>query len=164
MKDEHVVARLLSACIKDEDTGCIEWQRVLTRDGYGKTKVKGRTLPAHRAMWFATHGVVEPDLFVCHHCDNRRCLNIEHLFLGTAKDNMADKMKKGRWHGGPATWKLTSLGSNHHNAKLNEDSVRQIRKRASNGEMFAQLAKDYGVSATAISATVSGRTWKQVGA
>lgn len=63
--------------------------------GYGKV---------HRYIWEQTKGPIPEGMLVCHSCDNPRCINVYHLFLGTSQDNMDDKVKKGRQHfGGPGT-------------------------------------------------------------
>ena len=74
---------------------CWEWQGRIDRYGYGQVRVRGKTGKAHREAYRAFHG--DPGkLLVLHTCDNRKCCNPKHLFLGTHKDNMADMVKKGR--------------------------------------------------------------------
>ena len=76
-------------------SGCIEWIGSGSR-GYGAIKIDGVTHRAHRVAWELAHGFIPAGLFVCHRCDNPRCINVEHLFLGTPADNNNDKIAKGR--------------------------------------------------------------------
>lgn len=80
-------------------SGCHEWQGSRSAWGHGRLN-RGRrgegNIAAHRAAWELANGPIPDGLFVCHHCDNPPCCNVEHLFLGTAKDNSHDMSVKGR--------------------------------------------------------------------
>ena len=98
------------------------------------------------------------EICVCHRCDNPRCVNPEHLFLGSHQDNMSDKMTKGRcWNGGG------KQGENHPCSTLTETQVREIRGRwAAGGIKQKQLAVDYGVNYRTINQVVNMKKWKHL--
>ncbi len=78
------------------DTGCWEWKRGLDPDGYGLAYAFGKKVRAHRLSW-VTFNIDDPaQLCVLHECDNPKCVNPDHLFLGTHRDNVHDKLRKGR--------------------------------------------------------------------
>ena len=79
----------------EKSDGCWRWTGNFFTDGYGRVHCNGRRQAAHRVAYQLTVGSIEPGLFVCHHCDNKWCVRPDHLFVGTAKDNMQDWTKKG---------------------------------------------------------------------
>jgi len=85
--------RLDEKSILDPKTGCRLWTSASTYR-YGLINVGGRSIAAHRAAWIAKHGPIGPGLHVCHRCDTPACINPEHLFVGTQKQNMRDKAIK----------------------------------------------------------------------
>lgn len=139
--------------------GCIEWQKSCSGSGYGQIKVggrKGKLWRAHRWSWVQVHGPIPEGLCVLHRCDNRRCVNVDHLFLGTMADNSADMWAKGRG------WTPGLRGSAHPLAKLDEVKVRMIRREHAAGASIKELAARYGVGSPNICHITSGRTWKGV--
>ena len=78
------------------ESGCWLWTGYSRRDGYGYIAHNKRAIGAHRASWIIYRGDIPEGLHVCHTCDVRDCVNPDHLFLGTASDNMQDCVRKGR--------------------------------------------------------------------
>ena len=98
-KARPIIDRLMEKTTTDRETGCILWTGGISRGGYGKIGMGGhvgRTETAHRVVWRELRGPIPNDLCVLHKCDVRRCVNPDHLFLGTKKDNTQDMMRKGR--------------------------------------------------------------------
>ena len=86
--------RLAERSVRDPKTGCQLWTASRNGSGYGHLFWKGVPQLAHRAAWMARHGPIPKGLYVCHRCDVRTCINPDHLFLGTQKDNMIDRAIK----------------------------------------------------------------------
>lgn len=144
--------RLFRDSRPNEVTGCIEWTKHLDESGYGVIGYGSRCKRTHRVSWEFCNGPIPSGLCVLHRCDNPKCLNVSHLFLGTKADNNADKLAKGR----------QSKGSKHGFAKLTEEDVSEIRRRHANGEKQKDLAEEYGVSGCAIWQVVSRKYWRHV--
>ena len=145
---------------KGADDECWEWTGCVSSSGYGTTSWHGAHYTAHRVAAWLSGLVKSPSRpahsrdkgHVLHRCDNRRCCNPNHFFLGTFSDNMADAYHKKR--------KVQPKGEAHTNAKLTNEQAAEIRQRYAAGEFQVPLAKEYGVSQRAISLIVRGETYK----
>jgi hypothetical protein len=137
------------------DTGCVEWTGYVGTGhrGYGHIRIAGRMFLAHRISWELTNGPIPNGLCVCHKCDNRRCINPEHLFLGTYRDNTIDAARKGR-HKNPVM-----RGEKSPSHRLSGKDVIEIR--ASN-ERTSELAARYGVCQAHILAIKNRLRWRHI--
>jgi hypothetical protein len=138
----------------DRSGDCWVWLGSLVK-GYGQLMVKRRPIRAHRVSWELSNGAIPAGAHVLHHCDNRRCVNPAHLFLGSNLDNIADCKAKGRA-------KVASKGRPgdlNGRAKLTWEAVRRIR---GDSRPTRFVAADYGVNRTTIQSIRSGRKWRVV--
>jgi hypothetical protein len=135
--------------------GCWLWQGWLDSKGYGAIRVNGSAIKAHRLSYELHRGTIPDGLFVCHTCDVPRCVNPDHLFLGTAEDNVNDMMAKGRHS--------ALRGSQCWNAKLTEQDVLDIRRLYAQGNISTRaLGKKYGVTKTAILWVIQEKNWRHL--
>ncbi len=171
-RDEPIPAERQSfeARIELKAGGCIEWVGPLNATGYGLFTFKRKQRLAHRAAYALYKGVLHPDVCVLHQCDNRACVNPEHLFLGDRGDNARDMASKGRqWvqknpEGRPiCPTELKARGQQHGMSKLTDAQVHAIRIRADRGELGKQLASELGLSTSLISQIIRGQIWRHVG-
>lgn len=146
--------------------GCWEWQAYRDPNGYGRVyAVKYGFRPsslAHRVAWALTHGELNDQDCVLHHCDNPPCVRPEHLFLGTKADNTADMMAKGRGTAGAQPFRSRTHGTRNAHAKLTEELVVEMRQRAQAGERYQVLAAEYGISESRANAIIIGNGWRHV--
>lgn len=126
---------------------CHEWTGCLTHNGYGQFRLDGSAKYAHR-VWFI-HNRHEPDGDVCHTCDNRKCVRLEHLFSGTRKENMADCVSKAR----------QVRGERNGMSILTEVEATDILLSTESG---AAVARRYGISPNTVYDIRNGRRWKHI--
>lgn len=118
----HVCAeeRLRSGCAP-RPGGCLLWHKSVDGRGYPQMFFRGRLRRAHRVAWELQFGPIPDGVFVCHSCDQPRCVNVAHLFLGTALDNSLDMTRKGR------SWSQQNPASTHFfgasNPRLSPDGL-----------------------------------------
>lgn len=119
-------------------------------DRYGAVRIAGRSRRAHRVMYCVARGEIPAGLCVCHSCDNGRCVNPNHLFLGTQTENMADMKRKGRArYIGPRRCGVLR-GERHPRARLTDAQVHEIRGRAAAGETQSALAREFGTTQASV--------------
>lgn len=97
---------------KQSANGCLEWTASYCAVGYGRIKVDGRLrMATHVAIYLSNGFWPKAGVDVCHTCDNPRCVNVDHLFIGTRLDNVQDCQRKGRFVSNPPTSKLALMGA-----------------------------------------------------
>jgi hypothetical protein len=133
----------------DESTGCLIWQGFVDSGGYGHTTINGKTMRAHVASYIANYGEIASGLFVCHKCDVRNCINPQHLFLGTSKDNSLDMSSKNR----------SCYGSKTKFSKITEKQAAEIFLDKRPQKLIALI---YGISKSAVQSIKYGRSWVRV--
>lgn len=141
-------------------TGCWEWTGALNSTGYGNVRWHGKVFTTHRLAAWLVGLAASPSApksasaktHVLHRCDNRKCCNPEHFFLGNYRENQLDAYAKGR--------KTQPRGSLHANAKLSVTQVERIREQYTKGKTQQWLADKNRVSQRCISLVVRGETYK----
>lgn len=147
------IERFHAAIWTEPNTGCHLWVNNVDGGGYGKLWFNGREEKAHRFIWIHTNGPILNGLHVLHKCDTPACCNIDHLFLGTPRDNAEDRTRKGRTR----TRGMPGISNNAN--KLTENQVREIR---SDPRGPYKTGRDYGVSARTIDAIRKRETWRHI--
>ena len=124
---------------------CWLWKGSVTTNGYGQITYRCKTYRAHRFMYEMIHGDIgSVEIHVCHKCDNKLCVNLSHLFLGTYQDNMTDKVIKKR-----------------QSSTLSEDNIKELVETYNTGMTTQKrLAKRYGITQSQVSRILSGIHWK----
>lgn len=166
----------------DRSGDCWIWKGAVAKTGYGAVGYQYKNWSAHRLAWFFVHGEIPDNLFVCHRCDNRLCVNPAHLWLDTPKNNSQDMVNKGRSARGEHSpsrqhperlargtehWSIkyperTRKGSKHHKAKLTEQMVKDIRDRVNRGESPQAIANELDMHFSSIYLLVNRKTWSHV--
>lgn len=130
---------------KNTGTECWHWAAGVGSRGYGEVKRVGVKMVASRAAYEIANGPIPEGMYVCHKCDNPRCVRPDHLFVGTCRDNIRDSVKKGRF----GACKLTPK---------QVEEIRMLSEKYSNKD----IAKMFGVAPNTISYIITGRGWKSV--
>ena len=146
-------------------SGCYLWTGNVSFDGYGSFgwKLESgqiKTTKAHRAAYLLKYGSIPDGLVICHKCNVRSCVNPDHLYAGTQRQNVEDAIRAG-------THILTrdgfNAGTRNGRARLTEDDVRNMRAEyAAGGISFKNIAAKYGMNTAAARSAIIGETWSTV--
>jgi hypothetical protein len=153
-KFQPLLLRFLAKIKIKPETGCWEWTAGKYRDGYGAFGVGGRAggnKRAHRVSYELHRGPIPGGMLVCHRCDNRICVNPEHLFLGTSADNLADMTIKGR------RARVGHPGASNPSAKLTAEDAIAIRDAVD--VPIDALMKRYDIGRSVVFGIRAGRLW-----
>ena len=168
-------------CVKVE-SGCLEWQGARYGLGYGHAKHDGKMCSVTRLLWTQLHGAIPTGYLVMHSCDNPPCCNVDHLFLGTHAENMADRNHKGRTAKGDRNGSRTMphrlrrgdtsgarthpeailRGSQKPQSKLKEADIPEIFRMSEQGMSDSAIGKRFGVYTATVWRVRHGRNWKHV--
>lgn len=150
--DDKTTARFWSRVdIRGQDE-CWRWTRSISSAGYGQFLGKWPWV-THRFAYLMCHGPIPDGMDVMHSCDVRSCVNPRHLSVGTRLLNVRDAIGKGR---------MNKQGEAHHLARLTEDDVKEIRRRAAAGERQTALAVEFGLHHDTVGRIVHRRRWHHV--
>lgn len=151
----------------DKGTECWLWTRAPNSSGYGQFWLKGKMATASRVSWMIANGSIPEGLQCLHKCDNRRCVNPAHLFLGTNADNVADRNKKGRQAKGAShpyikNPELCARGERASSAKLSEGQVRELKEFMKHGGTGPSAAERFGIAHQNVYRIVHGKAWRHI--
>lgn len=138
----------------DSSSGCWNWTASTAGKGYGQIKIPGqrRQIYAHRLSYLIHNGEIPEGLVVCHTCDNPRCVNPNHLFVGTIRDNLIDMKNKDRH----------LRGERNTQSKLTESDVIKMYQMRFAGKSTYAIADTFGVGQMTVWRIVNGKRWKHV--
>lgn len=136
----------------DKSGDCWLWTGSRFHTGYGMFKLNGKNQYAHRVVLLLEGLDIPSGMHSCHTCDNRACVNPDHLFLGTRFDNMQDSITKGRFN--------RACGEAHGSVKLSEADVLLIRN--SEDQTHQQIANRFGITKENVGHIRGRRTWRHV--
>jgi hypothetical protein len=137
--------------------GCIEWTAGGNQYGYGEFLDNGKRMGAHRWAYQRAHGPIPAGVFILHRCDNPACVNVDHLFAGTQRDNLQDASRKGR-----VNKTIKARGEAHPNRKTDNETVLDIRARFDRGERQIDIAKSLHMPLYWVHHIARRKGWKHI--
>jgi len=144
----------------DKTGSCWLWQGVLYPNGYGRIRFRGREEYTHRVSYILAHGPILAGMSICHKCDVRNCVNPDHLFMGTQKDNMADMVSKSRQAPPDITKRV---GTDNGRSVLSESDVLAIRRNfVYTRGIYQKLALKYSVTPEMIGNIIRRSSWTHI--
>lgn len=138
----------------DKSGECWTWMGTMASSGYGKFCYLGKYRAAHRFSWEMVNGPIPYAKLILHKCDNPKCVNPDHLSLGTTADNNRDKEAKGRSN--------HPIGINHGRAKLTDELVSEARQLFRMGHRLTHLSRKYRIDPATMADALVGKTWAHV--
>jgi hypothetical protein len=141
---------------KASDSDCWLWIKGRAKAGYGMLQRGDYSGSAHRFSYLNFKGPIPEGMFVCHSCDVRSCVNPDHLWLGTAKDNSQDCSRKGRVRVPGCS------GEDHGASIMTEDKVIELRRLRAEGWRGVDLAKRFGIHQSTVCQITQRRSWRHV--
>ena len=141
--------RFDSKWIPEPNSGCYIWTGCLNAAGYGRFNYQGKITNAHRISWELHNNKNAEGFVIRHKCDNRTCVNPDHLIEGTQADNIKDIYERKR--------NRHLSGEEHPRSKLTEELVDRIRN---DGRISRVIAESYGISRSQVSKIKSGKAWR----
>lgn len=150
--------RIARSFVPEPNSGCWLWTGTVGNNGYGRIQVgsrrdgTGKSAPAHVISYLIHRGPVPEGHFVCHRCDTPTCVNPDHLFVGTAKDNNDDARRKGRS-------KAAARGELHPNAVLTTAEVSEVKRMIRAGMTPTPIGSALGISRNTVKTIRRGGSW-----
>lgn len=144
--------KLFNKIMPEPNTGCWIWIGAYDNTGYGRYKMGNTTEAAHRVLFRLYKDKIQKGFLICHSCDNRFCVNPDHLFAGTHQDNADDMINKKRHIYGEKKWC----------AKFKESDIINVRNLYDSGITQMEIALKYNCSQSHISEITTRKQWKHL--